>query len=166
MTDRNALAVRLARKNFRPDFSLTAAYFNRGQFTSLWETRLDIKLPLYFWRKQRYGVREAAARLAQSRREYAATEQEIFFRIKDEYLSAQASDRLVSLYAKAIVPQATLALESSLSGYEVGNVDFLTLINNFVTILDYETNYWDQYAGLAASLARLEELVATKLTPY
>ncbi|MCZ6905444.1 MAG: TolC family protein, partial [Acidobacteria bacterium] len=71
----------------------------------------------------------------------------------------------VSLYARAIVPQATLALESSLSGYEVGNVDFLTLMNNFVTILDYETNYWDQYAGLAESMARLEALVATNLIP-
>ena len=61
------------------------------------------------------------------------------------------------------MPQATLALESSLSSYEVGKVDFLTLINNFVTVLDYETNYWDQYARLAESLARLEAQVATPL---
>ena len=163
LTDRNQLALRLAKKGFQPDFSLTAAYFNRGQFTSLWETRVDVKLPLYFWRKQRNGVKEASSRLFQSRQEQTATGQEILFRVKDEYLAAQASDRLVSLYGKAIVPQATLALESSLSSYEVGKVDFLTLINNFVTILDYETSYWDQHARLAESLARLEALVATPL---
>ena len=163
LTDRNQLALKLAQKDFRPDFSFTAAYFNRGEFTSLWETRVDVKLPLYFWRKQRNGVKEASSRLAQSRQEQTATGQEILFRVKDEYLAAQASDRLISLYGKAIVPQATLALESSLSSYEVGKVDFLTLINNFVTILDYETNYWDQYARLAESLARLEALVATPL---
>ncbi len=163
LTDRNQLALQLARKDFRPDFSLTAAYFNRGEFTSLWETRVDVTLPLYFWRKQRNGVREASSRLVQSRQEQTATGQEIFFRVKDEVLAAQASDRLVSLYGTAIVPQATLALESSLSSYEVGKVDFLTLINNFVTILDYETSYWDQHARLAESLARLEALVATPL---
>ena len=164
-TDRSALVLRLARKDFRPDFSVSAAYIHRGPFSSLWETRFNVEVPLYFWRKQRYGIREAASRLAQSRHEYAAREQELLFRIKDEYLAAQASDRLISLYAKAIVPQASLALESSLASYEVGTIDFLTLMNNFVTILDYETHYWDQYARLAASLARLEALVATRLIP-
>ena len=165
LTDRNALTLNLARKDYYPNFSVTAAYFNRGQFTSLWETRFNVEVPIYFWRKQRYGVREAASRLAEARHAYTSAEQALFFHVKDEYLAAKASDRLVSLYAKAIVPQATLALESSLSGYEVGNVDFLTLMNNFVTILDYETNYWDQYAGLAESMARLEALVATNLIP-
>jgi len=165
LTDRNALTLNLARKDYYPNFSVTAAYFNRGQFTSLWETRFNVEVPIYFWRKQRYGVREAASRLAEARHAYTSAEQELYFQVKDEYLAAKASDRLVSLYAQAIVPQATLALESSLSGYEVGNVDFLTLMNNFVTILDYETNYWDQYAGLAESMARLEALVATNLIP-
>ena len=163
LTDRNALTLNLARKDYYPDFSVTTAYLNRGRFTSLWETRFNVEVPIYFWRKQRYGVREAASRLAEARHAYTGAEQELLFRVKDEYLAAKASDRLVSLYAKAIVPQASLALESSLSGYEVGNVDFLTLMNNFVTILDYETNYWDQYAGLAQSMARLEALVATNL---
>ena len=165
LTDRNALTLNLARKDYYPNFSVTAAYFNRGQFTSLWETRFNVDVPIYFWRKQRYGVREAASRLAEARHAYTSAEQELFSHVKDEYLAAKASDRLVSLYAKAIVPQATLALESSLSGYEVGNVDFLTLMNNLVTILDYETNYWDQYSGLAESMARLEALVATNLIP-
>ena len=165
LTDRNALTLKLARKDYYPNFSVTAAYFNRGRFTSLWETSFNVEVPIYFWRKQRYGVREAASRLAEARHAYTGAEHELLIRVKDEYLGAKASDRLVSLYAKAIVPQATLALESSLSGYEVGNVDFLTLMNNFVTILDYETNYWDQYAGLAESMARLEALVATNLIP-
>ncbi len=77
---------------------------------------------------------------------------------------ARASEALADLYAKAIVPQSTLALESALASYEVGAVDFLTMLNNFTTVLDYETNYYQELTNYQKALARIEPIVGMSLT--
>ena len=60
------------------------------------------------------------------------------FELKQNYLAAQASKQLLDLHSKAVVPQSSLALESSMPAYEVGNVDFLMVLSNFITILNQE----------------------------
>jgi outer membrane protein TolC len=62
------------------------------------------------------------------------------------------------------VPQSSLALESSMSAYQVGTVDFLTLMGNFTTVLNYQTDYYRELANYQTSLARMEALTGTELT--
>ena len=54
-------------------------------------------------------------------------------------------------------------MESSLSSYEVGTADFLTVLSNFATVLDYQVAYQEQLANHEKALARLEELTALDL---
>jgi len=77
---------------------------------------------------------------------------------------AQASSRLMKLYTQTVVPQGNLALESSLSTYETGAVDFLSVLTNFTTVLDYEMNYLDEALNYAQALCRLEETTGQRLT--
>ncbi len=77
---------------------------------------------------------------------------------------AQASSKLVNLYSLTVVPQASLALESSLSTYETGVVDFLSVLTNFGAVLEYEMNYYEDLANYYMALSRLEEMTAQKLT--
>ena len=77
---------------------------------------------------------------------------------------AQASAKLMQLYNQTVVPQANLALESSLSTYETGSVDFLSVISNFTMVLDYEMNYYDEALNYALALSRLEEITGQPLT--
>ena len=76
---------------------------------------------------------------------------------------ASTSNRLSTLYSYSVLPQARLALESSLASYQVGNADFLTVLTNFVTVLNYEINYEEQNARYQEALARLEPLVGLDL---
>lgn len=126
----------------------------------MYEFRVDFKLPLYFWRKQRAGVTEQSQNLVQTRRNYEATNQSLYFRIKDDYLMADTSSRLVKIYGQTVVPQATLALESSLASYETGAVDFLSVLNNFITVFEYELNYYEELQNFYLALSRLEEMTA------
>ncbi|MGB7623252.1 MAG: TolC family protein, partial [Terriglobia bacterium] len=141
--DKNQLALSLAKKEYYPDFGVGFTYFNRPQMPEMYGVNFTAKVPLYFWKKQRYGVEEAASGLVSSRKRNEAVKANLFFKVKDQYLAMKASERLMDLYSKAIVPQSTLALDSSLSGYQVGNIDFLTMLSNFLTVLDYELNYYD-----------------------
>ena len=77
---------------------------------------------------------------------------------------AQASLKLMKLYMQTVVPQGNLALESSLSTYETGSVDFLSVLTNFTTVLDYEMNYYDEALNYALALTRLEEMTGQPLT--
>ena len=135
MIERSELAVNLARKEYYPDYAVTAGYFNMGSMPDMYMVRMDFKLPIYYFRKQRAGLTEQAQTLVESRRNYEATNQALHFRIKDDYLMATTSKQLLDLYGRAVIPQASLALESSLSSYQTGSVDFLSVLTNYITVL-------------------------------
>jgi len=122
-----------------------------------------VKVPLYFWRKQRLGVEEAATRLVQTRHEYQMTSQEISFGVKDQFLMAKTSERLLAMYEQGVIPQAAASLESALAGYQTGKVDFLTLINNLTVLLNFEMDYYRELSSQQKAVARLEEFVGVKL---
>ncbi|MFN7931855.1 MAG: TolC family protein [Bryobacteraceae bacterium] len=163
LIERNQIALNLARKDYYPDYAVSAGYFNMGRMADMYQVRLDIKLPTSFFRKQRPAEAEQVSRLAAARRVLEATAQSLAFRIKDEYLLAQTSIRLMRAYEFAVVPQASLALESSLSSYETGAVDLLTVLSNFQTILEYQENYHDEMMNAHMAIARLEELTGLSL---
>lgn len=157
MVERSELAVNSARKEYYPDVTLSGGYFNQGSMAPMYQFQAAFKVPIYFWRKQRAGVNEQVSMLSQSRRTYEATDQSLHYRIKDDYALAQASSKLMKLYMQTVVPQGNLALESSLSTYETGAVDFLSVLTNFTTVLDYEMNYYDEALNYVLALSRLEE---------
>ena len=109
-------------------------------------------------------MREAAEWLSTARRSREARESEVQFAVKLHYLTARASDELLRLYSQAITPQSSLALESSLSAYQVGRIGFLAVIDNFRTVLDAELDYYRELANYQSALARLEPLVGVELT--
>jgi outer membrane protein TolC len=164
MIERSELAVNMARKEYYPDVTLNAGYYNMGSMPPMYEVRADFKVPIYFWRKQQAGVNEQVGNLSQVRRTYEATDQALCYRIQDDFFMAQASARLMKLYRQTIVPQGNLALESSLSTYETGSVDFLSVLSNFTMVLDYEMNYYDEVLNYALALSRLEEMTGQALT--
>ncbi len=164
MIERTELALNLARKDYYPDYVLSGGYFNQGRMADMWQFRVDFKLPAYFWRKQRAGVAEQAQSVSQTRRTYEATNQALHFRIKDDYLMSTASNRLMKLYGQTVIPQASLALESSLASYETGTIDFLSVLTNYVTVVEYEMNYYEELQNYYLALSRLEEMTGLSLT--
>ncbi len=163
--DREQYSVELARKDFYPDFTVGLTYFNRPGMPEMYGVNVGVKIPLYFWQKQRPAVAEAtaSARAERERLENATTL--LFFRIKDRYLALTTAQRLTKLYGATIIPQSSLSLESAISGYEVGKVDFLTLLDNLVTLLNYELGYYEQLSNTEKAIAALEPLVGLDLRP-
>ncbi len=164
MIQRSELAVNSARKEYYPDVTLSGGYFNQGSMAPMYQFQASFKVPIYFWRKQRAGVNEQVNMLSQARRTYEATDQSLHFRIKDDYTMAQASSRLMKLYMQTVVPQGNMALESSLTTYETGTVDFLSVLTNFTTVLDFEMNYYEEALNYVLALSRLEEMTGQPLT--
>ncbi|HMW02949.1 MAG TPA: TolC family protein, partial [Acidobacteriota bacterium] len=74
------------------------------------------------------------------------------------------AQRLIKLYGTTIIPQATLSLDSAIAGYEVGKVDFLTLLDNLVTLLNYQLSYYEQLSNEKKALASMEPYLGMELT--
>jgi outer membrane protein TolC len=163
IVDSRHLGVEMARKEYYPNFDVMAGYYNQGSLKDMWEMKVQVNVPIYFWRKQRYGLEESTLRVVEAQRAYRSTKQMLAFRIQERFQAANASRKLMDLYAKRIVPQSQFALESSLSSYETGAVDFLTVLSNFGTILEYDMSYYEQQAEYLKALANLEELIGQSL---
>ena len=155
--DRAESSLDLARRQYYPDFVLRADYFNKADLTPEWEVGAGIRVPLYFWRKQAFGVQEAAAGVGEARATKQSTSQDVLARVQSLYAQVIAAEGLVDLYGATVVPQAELSLHSASAGYQVGRVDFLTLLNSFTVLNEYQLRYSEELAAYDKAVAQLEE---------
>jgi len=158
-------AISLAKKEYFPDFNLSALGTRNERINENgYQFMLGIQIPLYFQTKQREGVNQAVADLSRAREDLTAARQDVLFQVKDAFERAKRASRLVEIVGEAIIPQATLALQSAQAGYGVGKVDFLTLLNNLLTLQENELELHGEMVEHEKAVARLEELTGGPLT--
>jgi outer membrane protein TolC len=164
MIERDQYAVNLAHQDYRPDFTVAYMYQQRPDLLDMHGFTVTANIPIFYRTKQREEVKEAKAQLETAQLSKENRQTELLFAVKAEYLQAKSSEDLMKLYSQAVVPQSSLTLESSMASYEVGTVDFLTILANFTTVLDYEVSYYRELSNYQMALARLEPLVGVELT--
>jgi outer membrane protein TolC len=162
MIDRSQLAVDAARKEYKPDFALNGGYYYMGSMPAMYEFRFDVKVPLRRARRAA-AVAEQLSTVDQAHSTYDSTRLGLQGRIQEDFQMASTSNRLARLYRDTVLPEARLALESSLASYQTGRVDFLSVITNFGTVLEYEMSYVDELASYHTAVSRLEEMTGTPL---
>ncbi len=164
MVERNQVAINLAQKDYRPDLSVGYMYQQRPTMPDMHGFTFTVNIPVFYKSKQREEVRQAQEEELSAASARDNRQNELYFDLKQNYLAAKASENLLKLFSQGVVPQSSLALESSMSSYQVGNVDFLTVIGNFTTVLNYQTDYYRELANYQTALARMEALTGTDLT--
>jgi outer membrane protein, heavy metal efflux system len=164
MVERNQLAMNLAHKDYVPDLTVGYMYEQRPAMPDMHGLTFTVNIPVFYKSKQREEVRQAKEEELSASSARDNRQNELYFDLKQNYLAAKASENLLKLFSQGVVPQSSLALESSMSAYQVGNVDFLTLIGNFTTVLNYQTDYYRELANYQTSLARMEAVTGAELT--
>jgi len=163
MVERGELAASLARRDYYPDYTFSGGYFNQARLPPMWQFRVDVKVPAWFGRKQRSAVNEQEFAAWEARHTYEATAVSVEARIREQYTVAETARKLVDLYEKSVIPQAQLALESSMASYQTGALDFISLFSNFMNVVDYELMDHEQIMQFHVALARLEELTGMEI---
>ncbi|MFZ0960498.1 MAG: TolC family protein [Terriglobia bacterium] len=163
MVDQIRLSVDLARKEERPDFSVGYVYMQRDGLPDMHGITLSTSLPLFRHRKQDMAIAEAAANLESARQMQANELTVLRYQVQQDFLQVQATEQLLKLYSQGIAPQSSLTLESSITSYETGGVDFLNVISNLQAVIDAELDYHLQISNHEKALARLEELTGLNL---
>lgn len=154
----------LAQRELLPDLGVNFVYHNRGGLDPYYTFGGTLSLPLYAGRKQRKAIEEASEGLLESRHTFDAARARVRYEVTESYLAAKTAERLLSLYEEGILRQARLSLDSATAQYQVGRVDFLTLLNSWMRLLEYDLTYHRQIAEHEKALARLEPHVGIELT--
>jgi outer membrane protein, heavy metal efflux system len=167
MVDARAVGINRSLKDFRPDFGVNLEWDHTGaNFPEHYMATVEVKIPIYYARKQRYALEESYSRLNEAKQNYRTAQQQSIYQVKDQYLSIQSSERILNLYKTTLLPQAQLTVDSAASAYEVGNIDFLTLVTNLTNLISLERQYYDELARHEEAIARLEPIVGKELVPF
>jgi cobalt-zinc-cadmium efflux system outer membrane protein len=164
LIERGELSVNLARREFHPDYTVSAGYFNQGAMSPMYQVKVDIPIRVHAEQKQRPALNEQVDRLAEARRNFEAGDQNLQFRVREAYAAADTAWRLRHLYLDTILPQAQLTVDSSLTAYQTGTGDLIAVLSNLSTKVDVEEQVHEQELNYALAVARLEELTGVEIT--
>jgi len=149
----------MAQKEYYPDFSINASYFNRsGDFKDMWSATTTINIPLYYKTKQEPAVLEAKAFLAQAKQELEAVRLMISAAMQDNFSMLRSSEKLMDIYRNGLIPKNAQDVESAFTGYATGRTDAIVVISRLKTLLEYEVLYWNQFVEREKALARLHAI--------
>jgi outer membrane protein, heavy metal efflux system len=162
--ERSKAANALARKRYFPDLTMSLGYAFREDSamvrrSDFFSAGVSINIPLYFRTKQNRQVAETSALINAAREHYQAAKNEVVSMVKELVADIEKGRKLIDLLETGLIPQARLSLDSAVSGYQVGKVDFLTLLDNRVTLFNFEKEYYRTMGEYQISLARLEWVV-------
>jgi len=165
--ERWQLAVALAQKQLRPDIGVSYMFQQRADQSAMNGLSFSVNLPIFSKSKQHPAISEASENLIVAQKTRDGRMNQVRLAVRQQYLTAKAAEKLMSLYKKGVIPQSSMALESSMTSYQTGKIAIQPVIENITTLLDDETDYYRQLANYQTALARMESLTgeATPVLP-
>ena len=168
LKERFQIAEALAKRQYYPDFNIGVRYGQRDD--GLVKERPDfvsafvgVNIPIWHKTKQSRKVAEERVHIAQVQESYFDRRNQIYLKIKELMDEQRRTSETLELIGQGILPQARQSLEAALTGYSVDKVDFLTLLDNQVTLFKWEIKYHEELARHEKVLAALEQVVGVDL---
>jgi cobalt-zinc-cadmium efflux system outer membrane protein len=154
--DRARLAVLLAKKEYRPDFSVQGGYMNRGGLDPMWQAGVSVNLPLNRKRRES-AVAEAEALLGATQARLSAVDIKLRLRTQERLAQLEAAQKTAALYGEGIVPQDRMSVEAAVASYETGRVPFVTVLEALTTLYGDRVTLVRLLASQSRLRASLEE---------
>jgi cobalt-zinc-cadmium efflux system outer membrane protein len=153
----------LARREYLPDVDLSLQYGQRPGRPDMITALVSVPLPIWKGRRQDALAAEARAELTALEAARAAKRNEVRAEVARLVSELERQRAQLALYVKAILPQAQASLASAAASYQVGKVEFLTVLDNQATVFSYETEYFRALSDFAKTLAELERVVGVEV---
>lgn len=165
-----AATEQAARRSGRPDLTFRLGYMQRAHVqpdpvngSDFLSFGVSMNLPVFNGRKRDSQIAEAQANIRMVRAQKDDVSREILYRVQEICLEVDRHWKQAELYRTAILPQARQSLESAMAGYQVDKVDFLTLLNNQVTLFKFEIDHYHHVIQRERKLAELEAVVGRRV---
>ncbi len=156
----------LAEKEIWPDLTLGVEYgLGRmgGELRSMGGAMVGVTLPVHAGRRQYKAREEAGAWEQAAEAGLVGVMVRVDARIREILAELGQARTLLALHRDEILPQARAVVESALSSYRVGAVDFLTLVESRMALNGFEAEYFGLQASLGTAWAQLESTIGRDL---
>ncbi len=156
----------LARKEIWPDLQIGAQYAQQGGQMGterMGSLMFGASIPV-FARDRQFRMREEAAAMKQmAQADLASMRADTRGKIGEAYANLVRARNLSQLYRTTVLPQAMATVASALAAYRVGNVDFMTLLDDQMAANTYQQELYALDADQGKSWAELEMLTGREL---
>jgi len=164
-------AVKLAHKDYYPDFNIGLAYGLREKLdppvntnqADLFSTSFMVDIPIWRASKIEPKIREQVERKGAAQEAYRSFADRLGAAIKDRFVTLQRLDQQITLYDRGIIPQAQQAASASLADYSVGMLDFARMYQNQIAAFNAELTLQEFLKDFEENWAELEWLVGAEL---
>jgi len=158
--ERNKFAKSLAKRSFFPD--MLAGFAQRGIASGglgAWDLMLSFTVPLWFWTKQKYEVKEAIANLEQAEAVYKAMKNKALGETKKLVTDIEISKNKINLYKTNLIPILEGSISVSSASFASGKGDFMMLLDNQRMLIETKMEYYKALVEYNMNLADLERQV-------
>lgn len=163
-------SVRLARKEIFPDLVVGIQYGQRGKTGEMGSgtermgsLMLGASVPVFARDRQLKMRQEAAAMKQMAQADLAAMRADTRGKIGEAYAALTRARSLAQLYRTTVLPQAEATVSSALAAYRVGGVDFMTLLDDRMSVNEYRQELSTLEADEGKAWAELEMLTGRVL---
>jgi len=166
---RSEAALKLARKQILPDFQIGAAYKvrenadNGMERPDFFSATVGFSLPLWHGRKQDQEVESAVRDVSAGKTGYASAVNAVRSRIRDLTADLVAMRESLSLYDTGLLPQARESVNASRAAYEVGQVEFASVLMGQLSLYQQEIDREKTAQSFRIRASELELVVGKEL---
>jgi len=156
-------AEKRASKELWPDLQLGAIYGQRSMDDGterMLSLMVGASVPIWAGSRQKQMKLEAIAMREMAEADLSAMRAETRGMLAETLAEVGRARRLRSLYRSTILPQAEATVVSALTSYRAGAVDFMTVLDNQMTVNRYRLDALALVADEVKALAQLEALTA------
>jgi outer membrane protein, heavy metal efflux system len=159
--EKSKVNLRAAEKDYYPDFDVKLAYGQRddgpnGVRSDLVTAMVGFNIPFWHKTKQDKRVAESQKEIRSTQDQYNAAMNEIRFLVSDKLIDIERTEKQIELLKTGIIPQATLSLDSAINAYRVNKVNYMTLLDNLMTLSKYEIQYYRLLTDQQKSIAEID----------
>ena len=154
-----AAGYREARRELFPDLMVGISYGQRPRYDNMVSLMLGFSLPLWAGSRQLPLRRQMRAEQAMQEARERNAYNETYAQLAELRARVMRARNLSQLYATAILPQARASVDAALAAYRVGQVNFMSLVDNQMTVNRYAIEGVRLVAEYHGAVAEIEALI-------
>jgi cobalt-zinc-cadmium efflux system outer membrane protein len=160
---REEAAVRLARRDYFPDFEFNVGRFVNPGRRDGFGAMAAVSIPLAYKWKYDAALGEAGARLESAQAELRRMQDRVQREVKQADVRARTALLQWKLFINTHIPQAEQSLRVAESAYQTGSIEWLALIDTARTLESVHVEHIQAEADFAKAYADLERAVGKEL---
>ncbi len=167
--EKSVLSSKVSNYNYYPDFNIMLEYAQRNTLynnisqSDLFSASLGISIPLNYGGKISAQIQEALALKESYISEYNAMLQSLDGNFGASVSTIARLESRIKLQEEGLLPQAEENLNSSLTAYRVGEIDFINVIDAEKMLYDIEVKLYHLKSDYMIDLVELEFLTGTNI---